>query len=130
MSRCGYLRDYSHIYMRWKEQCFLNTGEDCGLTIAGFYYICMSRKTGEVHGKSRERSSTSALLCVLQCQILQMSFDLDSRLSWLHITVMCGSQGSMWTHSQLPTITSHCGHAHREWLGLRHSLLFNIDRGR
>ncbi|EIE22456.1 hypothetical protein COCSUDRAFT_42757 [Coccomyxa subellipsoidea C-169] len=48
--RCGYLRDYSHIYMRWKEQCFLNAGEDCGLTIAGFYYVCMCRKTGEVQG--------------------------------------------------------------------------------
>jgi hypothetical protein len=49
-SRCGYLRDYSHIYMRWKEQCFLDAGEDSGLTIAGFYYVCMRRSTGEVHG--------------------------------------------------------------------------------
>ncbi|BDA43462.1 probable glucose-induced degradation protein 4 homolog [Coccomyxa sp. Obi] len=56
--RCGYLRDYSHIYMRWKEQCFLNTGEDCGLTIAGFYYICMSRRTGEVHGIYVDPQST------------------------------------------------------------------------
>jgi glucose-induced degradation protein 4 len=24
---------------RWKEQYFVNVGVDCGLTIAGFYYV-------------------------------------------------------------------------------------------
>ena len=36
--------------MRWKERNFVNVGEDCGLTIAGFYYICISRQTGSIEG--------------------------------------------------------------------------------
>ena len=36
--------------MRWKEKNFVNVGEDCGLTIAGFYYICISRQTGSIEG--------------------------------------------------------------------------------
>ena len=33
--RCGKLRQHPTIFMRWKEQCFVNTNEQCGLTIAG-----------------------------------------------------------------------------------------------
>ena len=36
--------------MRWKEQAFAKSGDDCGLTIAGFYYICLCRQTGDVEG--------------------------------------------------------------------------------
>ena len=36
--------------MRWKEQEFAKSDEDCGLTIAGFYYICLCRQTGDVEG--------------------------------------------------------------------------------
>jgi hypothetical protein len=36
--------------MRWKEQEFAKLDEDCGLTIAGFYYICLCRQTGDVEG--------------------------------------------------------------------------------
>lgn len=36
--------------MRWKEQAFAKAGDDCGLTIAGFYYICLCRQTGDVEG--------------------------------------------------------------------------------
>jgi hypothetical protein len=36
--------------MRWKELFFINVSEDCHLTIAGFYYICLSRRTGRVEG--------------------------------------------------------------------------------
>ena len=35
---------------RWKEKYFVNVGTDCGLTIAGFYYVCLSRSDGSVHG--------------------------------------------------------------------------------
>lgn len=36
--------------MRWKEKKFVNVGDDCGLTIAGFYYICLSRQDGSIEG--------------------------------------------------------------------------------
>ncbi|KAL0053045.1 hypothetical protein WJX82_000107 [Trebouxia sp. C0006] len=48
--RCGGLSTHTHIFMRWKERNFVNVGEDCGLTIAGFYYICISRQTGSIEG--------------------------------------------------------------------------------
>ncbi|CAN0906797.1 Putative cyclin-D7-1 [Linum grandiflorum] len=35
---------------RWKEQYFVNVGTDCGLTIAGFYYVCFSCADGSIHG--------------------------------------------------------------------------------
>ena len=35
---------------RWKEKFFVNVGADCGLTIAGFYYICCSRADGSITG--------------------------------------------------------------------------------
>lgn len=44
------LSSYSHIFMRWKEQYFVNVGTDCGLTIAGFYYVCFSCSDGSING--------------------------------------------------------------------------------
>jgi hypothetical protein len=44
---------YIHIEIvlqRWKEKFFVNVGAECGLTIAGFYYVCFSRSDGSVHG--------------------------------------------------------------------------------
>lgn len=38
------------IFMRWKEIFFVSAGEECNLTIAGFYYVCMDRHTGAVLG--------------------------------------------------------------------------------
>jgi len=38
------------LQQRWKEKFFVNVGTDCGLTIAGFYYVCFSRSDGSVHG--------------------------------------------------------------------------------
>lgn len=38
------------IFMRWKEVYFVNTSESCGLTIAGFYYICIDRQSGAITG--------------------------------------------------------------------------------
>ena len=35
---------------RWKEKFFVNVGPECGLTIAGFYYICFCRADGSVTG--------------------------------------------------------------------------------
>jgi len=40
----------THIFMRWKEKFFVNVGPECGLTIAGFYYVCLDRRTGEIEG--------------------------------------------------------------------------------
>ncbi|KAL3715495.1 hypothetical protein ACJRO7_007258 [Eucalyptus globulus] len=44
------LSNYQYIFMRWKEQYFVNVGEDCGLTIAGFYYVCFSCIDGSISG--------------------------------------------------------------------------------
>ncbi|XP_024525079.1 glucose-induced degradation protein 4 homolog isoform X2 [Selaginella moellendorffii] len=44
------LATYPSIFMRWKEKFFVNVGADCGLTIAGFYYVCFSRNNGAVQG--------------------------------------------------------------------------------
>ncbi|KAG5550274.1 hypothetical protein RHGRI_015286 [Rhododendron griersonianum] len=44
------LSSYPHIFMRWKEQYFVNVGTDCGLTIAGFYYVCFSCSDGSING--------------------------------------------------------------------------------
>mmetsp|Transcript_15904 Transcript_15904/g.31893 ORF Transcript_15904/g.31893 Transcript_15904/m.31893 type:complete len:267 (-) Transcript_15904:2117-2917(-) len=38
------------IFMRWKEKFFVDAGSDVGLTIAGFYYICLDRQTGLLQG--------------------------------------------------------------------------------
>lgn len=49
--RCSSLHKYPYIFMRWKEQFFVEKRkEDCNLTISGFYYICMCRKTGKIEG--------------------------------------------------------------------------------
>ncbi|KAJ0259623.1 Uncharacterized protein HA466_0059470 [Hirschfeldia incana] len=44
------LSSYPYIFMRWKEQYFVNVGTDCGLTIAGFYYVCFSCSDGSISG--------------------------------------------------------------------------------
>ncbi|KAJ1957417.1 hypothetical protein EC988_000845 [Linderina pennispora] len=39
------------VFMRWKETEFINVeASETGLTIAGFYYICMNRRTGSIEG--------------------------------------------------------------------------------
>lgn len=40
----------SFSFQRWKEQYFVNVGTDCGLTIAGFYYVCFSCSDGSISG--------------------------------------------------------------------------------
>ncbi|XVE76400.1 hypothetical protein DITRI_Ditri12bG0169700 [Diplodiscus trichospermus] len=44
LSNCPY------IFMRWKEQYFVNVRTDSGLTIAGFYYVCFSCSDGSING--------------------------------------------------------------------------------
>ncbi|CAG8591850.1 1302_t:CDS:2 [Ambispora leptoticha] len=40
-----------YIFMRWKERCFVDmSAQDSGLTIAGFYYICIRRSDGTIEG--------------------------------------------------------------------------------
>jgi hypothetical protein len=49
--RCGQLEQHPVIYMRWKEQFFVHScQQDCGLTIAGFYYVALHRQTGQLKG--------------------------------------------------------------------------------
>uniref|UniRef100_A0A7N0V3J1 Glucose-induced degradation protein 4 homolog n=1 Tax=Kalanchoe fedtschenkoi TaxID=63787 RepID=A0A7N0V3J1_KALFE len=50
-----------YIYMRWKEQYFVNVGYDCGLTIAGFYYVCFSCSDGSINGFYYDPNSTTNL---------------------------------------------------------------------
>ncbi|KAF1360741.1 hypothetical protein EJ07DRAFT_113591 [Lizonia empirigonia] len=39
------------VLMRWKERCFaLFEDSGCGLTISGFYYVCLRRSDGVVKG--------------------------------------------------------------------------------
>ena len=55
---CVYVRGAGEFYLltrvcvrqRWKEKFFVNVGPECGLTIAGFYYICFCRADGTVTG--------------------------------------------------------------------------------
>mmetsp|Transcript_4742 Transcript_4742/g.11862 ORF Transcript_4742/g.11862 Transcript_4742/m.11862 type:complete len:228 (+) Transcript_4742:219-902(+) len=44
------MRRYPYIFMRLKELHFVNCTHDCGLTIAGFYYVCLDRSTGDISG--------------------------------------------------------------------------------
>ena len=46
------------IYMRLKEKYFLNEAPGGNLTIAGFYYLCISRATGEISGYYFDPNST------------------------------------------------------------------------
>ncbi len=124
--RCGYLRDYSHIYMRWKEQCFLNAGEDCGLTIAGFYYVCMCRKTGEVQGTYIGSPSCNMVHPIFP-RGLNHPCELLVFVETGYDPLLCNLQGYMWTHTRPPTTTCPCGPAPREELALRPSLLSNFD---
>ncbi|KAJ1952493.1 hypothetical protein GGI12_006229, partial [Dipsacomyces acuminosporus] len=40
-----------HLFMRWKETEFVNLrASETRLTIDGFYYICMNRRTGSIEG--------------------------------------------------------------------------------
>lgn len=56
--RCSKLAEHPYIFMRWKEQFFVNMPADCRLTIAGFYYICLNRQTGHIEGLYYDRSSS------------------------------------------------------------------------
>jgi len=46
------------VYMRLKEKYFLNEEPGGNLTIAGFYYLCISRATGDVTGYYFDPNST------------------------------------------------------------------------
>ena len=45
-----YIYIFDVLFQRWKEQYFVNVGTDCGLTIAGFYYVCFSCNDGSING--------------------------------------------------------------------------------
>ncbi|KAG0450760.1 hypothetical protein HPP92_026561 [Vanilla planifolia] len=44
------LSSYPFVFMRWKEQNFVNVGNDCGLTIAGFTICGFSCSDGSING--------------------------------------------------------------------------------
>eukprot|EP01025_Chloroclados_australasicus_P030864 TRINITY_DN3105_c0_g1_i3.p4 TRINITY_DN3105_c0_g1~~TRINITY_DN3105_c0_g1_i3.p4 ORF type:complete len:455 (-),score=81.67 TRINITY_DN3105_c0_g1_i3:2154-3518(-) len=44
------LGTHPYIYMRWKEQFFVHRNPSNQLTISGFYYVALDRRTGSVQG--------------------------------------------------------------------------------
>ncbi|WVZ72229.1 hypothetical protein U9M48_020724 [Paspalum notatum var. saurae] len=61
------LSSYPFIFMRWKEQYFVNVGVDCGLTIAGFYYVCFSCSDGSISGFYYDPNSSPFQKLELKC---------------------------------------------------------------
>ncbi|WOL04730.1 hypothetical protein Cni_G13452 [Canna indica] len=61
------LSNYPYIFMRWKEQYFVNVGIDCGLTIAGFYYVCFSFSDGSINGFYYDPNSSPFQKLELKC---------------------------------------------------------------
>ncbi|XP_040372891.1 uncharacterized protein LOC112194134 [Rosa chinensis] len=59
------LSNYPYIFMRWKEQYLVHVGTDCGLTIAGFYYVCFSCSDGSINSFYYDPNSrhASAMAC-------------------------------------------------------------------
>eukprot|EP00891_Asterochloris_glomerata_P002968 jgi/Astpho2/2968/Aster-03287 len=56
--RSDRLGQHSHIFMRWKERWFQSPRDpECGLTIAGFYYLCLCRQDGSIQGFYHDPSS-------------------------------------------------------------------------
>ncbi|KAI9295981.1 hypothetical protein K502DRAFT_324030 [Neoconidiobolus thromboides FSU 785] len=54
---CSKILD-KYIFMRWKEKCFVNIlAQESGLTIAGFYYICIRRSDGFIEGYYHDPTS-------------------------------------------------------------------------
>ncbi|KAL8526884.1 hypothetical protein ACS0TY_015941 [Phlomoides rotata] len=66
------LSSYPYIFMRWKEQHFVNVGTECGLTIAGFYYVCFSCSDGSINGFYYDPNSSPF-------QKLELKFTNDGR---------------------------------------------------
>ena len=56
---CPLLHTSECVYMRWKEREFMSKANDRqrGLAIAGFYYVCLNRTTGEIDGFYHDPSS-------------------------------------------------------------------------
>ncbi|EPS39604.1 hypothetical protein H072_6609 [Dactylellina haptotyla CBS 200.50] len=49
----------NYVLMRWKEQCFVEPGsQDSGLTITGFYFVSLARRTGHIEGYYYDPHST------------------------------------------------------------------------
>lgn len=61
---------YFLVMQRWKEQYFVNVGTDCGLTIAGFYYVCFSCSDGSISGFYYDPNSRLVLRSYLMTQTI------------------------------------------------------------
>ncbi|KAK2972328.1 hypothetical protein RJ640_014386 [Escallonia rubra] len=86
------LSSYHYIFMRWKEQYFVNVGTDCGLTIAGFYYVCFSCSDGSINGFYYDPNSrihgTSMLFIVEISKLTKMNYG-----NWsIQMKILVGSQ--------------------------------------
>lgn len=62
---------------RWKEQYFVNVGTDCGLTIAGFYYVCFSCSDGSINGFYYDPNSRYVLALHLGLKAVDLSTKLS-----------------------------------------------------
>ncbi|GKB95549.1 vacuolar import/degradation protein Vid24, partial [Tanacetum coccineum] len=70
----------SPVMRRWKEQYFVNVGSDCGLTIAGFYYVCFSCVDGSINGYYYDPNSSSALVVLTLTAIFpNLDMEMDKR---------------------------------------------------
>ncbi|KAF5840718.1 vacuolar import and degradation protein-domain-containing protein [Dunaliella salina] len=56
--KCPALSTSGSVFLRLKEQFFVNARADCGLTIAGFYYVSVCRQTGCITGYYWDPQST------------------------------------------------------------------------
>lgn len=74
------------LLQRWKEQYFVNVGTDCGLTIAGFYYICFSCSDGSISGFYYDPNSRCSPLLFPIGLLWSQFFSLN--LSKLFISLM------------------------------------------
>ncbi|KAL1321555.1 uncharacterized protein [Arachis hypogaea] len=73
------LSNYPYIFMRWKEQYFVNVGTDCGLTIAGFYYVCFSCSDGSISGFYYDPNSRFSSFSYCPFQKLELKSTNDGR---------------------------------------------------
>lgn len=71
----------------------MNVGTDCGLTIAGFYYVCFSCSDGSVNGFYYDPNSrlfvSSSSLCLSLCSVLCNMLLSDTGFFCSKIIVTC-----------------------------------------
>eukprot|EP01023_Acetabularia_acetabulum_P023959 TRINITY_DN23259_c0_g1_i3.p1 TRINITY_DN23259_c0_g1~~TRINITY_DN23259_c0_g1_i3.p1 ORF type:complete len:488 (+),score=98.85 TRINITY_DN23259_c0_g1_i3:127-1590(+) len=84
--RSNQLAQHSHIYMRWKEQFFVQENPNNQLSILGFYYVALDRRTGSVQGWYFSRCQESG------CQELRL--DIVQGKDLRTVSKNCGQKKS------------------------------------